>query len=303
MKRSMVMIFIIIIFAASALILLFHKRNRPESVIDQQYIDSCRSFTIYSSSQNIKVSRNAGEWSVYYKGQWYPGDEDKIDAFINAIGTLRMYAKAGNTEDVWSSLGVDTVNAVTFKCRGSRSEKEIYFGKNIKNSPYIFIREGNSKHTYEADSPPRALFQNVFYWMRLQIYADLVPSRINSLTFYRFAAVFDVVRTMVNGKDVWILKKSDRKSVLEKLSVRNLLEQIVNIKAEGIADISSAGLKLLGRLEISSYQGKNHILSFYKEGSGNKIYVKSMRSSPLYLLSTAAYRSVFPTYVQMLNTY
>ncbi len=302
MKRSMVMIFILIIFASSALILLFHKRNQPESVIDQQYIDSCRSFAIYSSSQNIKVSKNAGKWYVYYKGRWYPGDEDKIAAFINAMGTLRTYAKAGNTEDVWPSLGVDTVNAVSFKCRGSRSEKEIYFGKNIENTPYIFMREGNRKQTYEADSPPRALFQNVFYWMRLQIYADIVPSRINSLTFYRPTAAFGVVRTMVNGKDEWILNKSGRKSVLGRLPVGNLLEQIVNLKAEGVSDISSEGLKVLGRLEISSCQGKNHILSFY-QGSGNRIYVKSRRSVPLYLLSTAAYRSVFPTYVQMLNTY
>ncbi len=302
MKRSMVMKFIGIALTAGALFLLFHNRNQPENVINQKCINSCRSFEIYSSSQNILVSETAGNWSVYYNGKWFPADEDKIAVFINAIGTMKIYAESGSTEDAWPWLGVDTAHAVKLKFSGSACEEEIYFGKKVENSPYIFIRKDNVKQTYEADFPSDALYQNIFYWMRLKVYKDLNPSRINSLIIYRSEDTFKVLRMIVHGQDEWILEKSDRKTVLKRLAVQNLLEQIVNLTAERLADVSAESMKRIGRLRISLTSGKNYFLSFYND-SENKIYAASDRSSTLYILSAAVFRSIFPTYIKMLNTY
>ncbi len=294
------------IFIASGALLLFSlTRDKADTVVNKRCVRSCTSFELDSPLQQVKVSMRGGKWAVYYHERWFPGDKQKINNFLHDLTALKVYAQAGKTKDVWKSFGLDADVAVSLECHGLKCNEKIFFGKRVAKSPYIFIRKGTLPVTYEADYPSDALFEDSSYWMKLKIFTNtIIPKSVNALVFTGPSRGYEILRIMKNGQNLWKLLAPGGNSVLKNSSVHNLLEYIVNLKAEAPADVPAEAIQPLGQLNIRLSNGETHVVSFFKSRkTDNMLYFTADNSSQLYTGTPAVLTTVFPSYSRVLNTY
>ncbi len=283
--------------------LLFYNRKTTDPVITGRCSGSCLSLEFHSSFRTTIIKRHENGWLVSYRGEWFPGDKTKISKFIRTIKEMRKYATAGYTDDVWESFGVDPGNALSLVWQGLRCRTKLFFGRRVRDSRYIFMRENNDPKTYEVIFPSPALFAGPFYWMELRVFShDFIPSSVISLTFYRGSVKYALFRKIENGISRWELFRDGKITFLGNNQIRNYLQNIIALKADGLVLSSDEKVTVQGKLIINLSSGKVYDLVFYKNGEG-RILFKTNRSNYLYTLPKSLYPSLFPSYLTLLNSH
>ena len=187
----------ILIIIASILTILYvlsftractSKDNREKiktSLVNQKYKDSITSFELQDSAGEIKITNKGDFWTV----GTLPASEQRMQAFINNIITVRNLYKISDKINKNSTLGLTTGTEFHLKYSTADTFHELIFGNQDFSLSSRYMMTEKSTQVYEIDSS-----LDTYLTTSIQSWAE--PFIISQLVFERITPQ-DIQRTTV----------------------------------------------------------------------------------------------------------
>lgn len=187
----------ILIIIASILIILYvlsftractSKDDREKiktSLVNQKYKDSITSFELQDSAGEIKITNKGDFWTV----GTLPASEQRMQAFINNLTTIRNLYKISDKINKNSTLGLTTGTEFHLKYSTADTFHELIFGNQDFSLSSRYMMTEKSTQVYEIDSS-----LDTYLTTSMQSWAE--PLIISQLVFGKITPQ-DIQRTTV----------------------------------------------------------------------------------------------------------
>ena len=190
----------ILIIIASILIILYvlsftractSKDDREKiktSLVNQKYKDSITSFELQDSAGEIKITNKGDFWTV----GTLPASEQRMQAFINNLTTIRNLYKISDKINKNSTLGLTTGTEFHLKYSTADTFHELIFGNQDFSLSSRYMMTEKSTQVYEIDSSlDTYLTTSMQSWAEPLIISQLVFGKITPQDIQRTTVISD----------------------------------------------------------------------------------------------------------------
>lgn len=256
-KRKIIILCIILgVFAVTFLLgTIFNVEKKYKTIYEIQLLsqieaDEISLIELTTEDTELRLKKISDSWFVGIDGNEYPGDEDKIDQFIQKLLEIKTKRLVTENEEQLEKIGLDEdADRVLLYGKGEKLLEEIRISADSAAGTE-YVKTTASNKVFAVDSQlsfyPR---QEGSYWSDLAIFPDelreteIVKIEIQLDDFYGdekekdpHAAGYTLVKMVSeSGDQEWVIDGSEPESVKQS-EVTSLINALTGVRADSYAD-------------------------------------------------------------------
>jgi hypothetical protein len=311
-KKIIIILSALLLFQVTLLVLsnVFSSQNIKAKSMQKLLISGLKkenvtSFEIKDAASGFSIEKKDGKWAVKIGEQFIPGNESKINDYIETITKLNsgiiVYKGVDASSD--RAYGFDGKKNQTLVVKtNNKKDFTLLIGNTGSKSETSYVRLENEKVVREVNSSIASQTSNLpSLWAIKDIVMQVVKQEeIKSIeissAFSWFKGSYKITKEeKEKGKETFAIepqvKGNLEENVLRNIAINAATLMITEYKLSGNIDEKNKA----GSFKIINKAGKDFVFDFYKGDENDKGYyiVKTSYNSYIYLVAEEVLKQIF----------
>jgi len=287
---SFAFILLVIYFAGGIIHPSSHIEIEPKQWLPDITKDTIEKLDFSNKNYSL-VRKGRGAWDIIIDDEEFPGNNEKVETFIESLSELKYYSRGGNKKENWSNFSVDeSGDKLELYTEGNReAAMTILFGSALEGSDQQYARKENEVSTYVVDDMRNYLQSNSAYWSDLSLFPEGIS--IQDVIYFEYSDDRSSRFRRESGENNqgrWVLLENRDKTIDQDIMDR-LVRNVIELSGERFAGRQERGNSGITDPRYTFFfeteNGDTFEMRVGNRNSEKQFYVKPRNSQHTFLVS------------------